>query len=679
MKINIKCYNKEVVIRVTDFRLIKGLGPKTIEYLNKLNIFDLNDLIHYYPFRFNILKRSDLDNLPSDNKITIDGIIDSTPRLFRFKGYMNKMSFRLNVNKMMVNIVIFNRAFIYKNLVPGKTITVIGKYDSKTNTITASDIYFKPLSDEVIIEPVYNTTAGLNRRNLSKYIKDALMVVKEDIDLIPTYLKLENHFLSKIDSLKIIHNPTDIDILKKAMLRLKYEELFIFMLKITCLKTMDKEHIKGLSKLIDDSKINAFIKQLPFELTTDQVKAVNEIISDLRSDRRMNRLLQGDVGSGKTIVSVIAIYANYLSGYQSALMVPTEILAKQHYHNINKMLEPIGVKVKILTSSLSKMEKKEIYNYLKAGTVNLIIGTHAIIQEDVNFNNLGLVITDEQHRFGVRERNSLRNKGEMPDVLYMSATPIPRTYALTIYGDMDISSIKTVPKGRKEIITTLVKPSDITNVLHKIKDELDNGHQVYVVAPLTKESDKIDLTDVNDLKHKFELAFKSKYKVDIIHGKMKTINKDKVMSDFLDKKINILISTTVIEVGVDVKNATMMVIFDADRFGLSTLHQLRGRVGRNDMQSYCILISEKERERLKVLTETNDGFEVSEADFKLRGQGDLFGNKQSGDMNFKIADLKQDFKILLKAKEDATNFINHNMLDKYPHIKEELRKSINLD
>ena len=477
----------------------------------------------------------------------------------------------------------------------------------------------------------------------------------------------------------MVHHPTDESLLKKALLRLKYEELFLFMLKIEYLKIKNNSIINGYEKKFDQEKIKNFIDQLPFELTVDQNKAVDDIIDDIKSPRRMNRLLQGDVGSGKTIVSVIAIYAMFLSNYQSALMAPTEILAKQHYFNIKELFKDSNISIELLIGSLSKSEKNNIYKRLEDGEIDLTIGTHALIQEGVNYHNLGLVITDEQHRFGVNQRANLKNKGKVPDVLYMSATPIPRTYALTIYGDMDISSIKTIPIGRRKIITYLKQPKEIKEILIIMQKELSLGHQIYVVAPLIEESDKIDLENVDKLKHQLELAFGKLFKIEMLHGRMNVDDKEKVMANFLNKEINILISTTVIEVGIDVPNATMMVIFDADRFGLSTIHQLRGRVGRSNLQSYCILISDKERERLKILTKTNDGFAISEADFKIRGQGDLFGIKQSGDMIFKIADLKKDFKILLKAKEDVQDFISNNKLDNYIDIKEELQGTLKLE
>lgn len=661
-----------------DLNLIKGIGPKTKGYLEKLNIYNVNDLICHFPFRYEILKRSDLFNLRQDDKIIIDGYIDSTPSVFRFKGKMNKMSFRLRTKEAIINVVIFNRAFLKNNLTINKEITVIGKWDLLKNTIVASDIMFGLIGNEIKIEPIYHTVAGLGRKQIINFIDGAFNLNPEIDDYVPDFLASKYNFLDKRESLSILHHPKDINKVKKAMLRLKYEELFMFMLKINFLKSKNNEFKKGQPKEMDKDKIETFIDNLPFKLTSDQLKAVEDIMSDLSSNRVMNRLLQGDVGSGKTVVAVIAMYIMYLNNFQSALMVPTEILAKQHYKNIKELFKGIDINIRLLISSTPKAEKNEIYKELEEGNINIIVGTHAIIQDTVSFSRLGLVITDEQHRFGVKQRNNLRSKGELADILYMSATPIPRTYALTIYGDMDITNIKTMPSNRKSIITYLKQPNEIKDVLAMINDELDLNHQIYVVAPLIEENEK-DQENVEKLTRQFELAFGKKYNIGMLHGKMASSEKEKIMNEYANGDINILISTTVIEVGIDVKNATMMVIFDAQKFGLSTLHQLRGRVGRSNLQSYCILISEHEKERLKIMTETNDGFEISEADFKLRGQGDLFGVRQSGDMNFKIADLKKDFKILMKAKEDANMFIKKSMMDDYPAIKRIVEGSFNLD
>jgi len=436
------------------------------------------------------------------------------------------------------------------------------------------------------------------------------------------------------------------------------------MFKINYLKYQNKKEKNGLVRVIDRDKLNKVISKFPYELTSDQKKAIEDICNDLESPSRMNRLLQGDVGTGKTIVSFIAMIANYYSGYQSALMAPTEILAQQHYDNLVELLKGLDIKVSLLTGSTSKKDKILIYKGLSEGSINMVVGTHALIQDDVNYNNLGLVITDEQHRFGVNQRANLQNKGVRPDVLYMSATPIPRTYALTIYGDMDVSIIKEKPKGRAPIVTTLKRRDELKDVLQIMYDELKLGHQIYVISPLIEDSEESgDISSVLTLKEQMKLAFKDKYKADIIHGKMTSLAKDNIMNQFRNEEVQILISTTVIEVGVDNPNASVIVIFDADRFGLSTLHQLRGRVGRGSIKSRCILISDSDADRLRVMEKVDDGFVISEEDFKLRGHGDLFGTKQSGDMTFKIASLKEDYKILLQAKKDSESYLKDSSND----------------
>lgn len=643
---------------------MKGIGPKTLTLLNKINIYTIEDLVTHYPFRYEILERNTLQEIEDGGKIVIDGKVESIPILMRFKAGLNKMNFRLVTPSGVVGVSIFNRAFLKNQLTVGTGVTIIGKLDKKKNIITASDIKLEPLSNKIKIEPVYHTTSGLTNKNLSAYINMAILLYGKDIpDYIPQKYINDYEFLNKKTSLNVIHNPSTQEKLKAVTVRLKYEELFAFMFKINFLKLENKKKNIGIKREIDRNKLDKFIKNIPFELTEDQLKAINEIINDLEDSHKMNRLLQGDVGSGKTIVAFLSMVANYFSGYQSALMAPTEILAIQHFNNLKNFLKDEDINIELLTGSTSKKEKEKIYKGLEDGTIDMVIGTHALIQEELNYNNLGLVITDEQHRFGVHQRANLQNKGKKPDVLYMSATPIPRTYALTIYGDMDVSTIKQRPKGRQKIETYLKKNNEIKDVLEMMYKELQEKHQVYVIAPLIEESENSDLTNVNKLKDQMKLAFGSKYKIDIIHGKMASGAKDLIMQEFASNNIQILISTTVIEVGVDVPNATTIVIFDADRFGLSTLHQLRGRVGRGTSASKCILISDSDTPRLKIMEKTDDGFEISEEDFKLRGHGDLFGTKQSGDMEFKIADVKSDYKILLQAKKDSKEYLENKETD----------------
>ena len=654
---------------------VKGVGSRTSMLLKKLNINTVDDLVTHYPYRYEFIKRSNLKEKCEDDKVIIDGKVEMIPILVRLKGNLNKMNFRLATStKEIVGVSIFNRAYLKNQLLVGTNITVFGKYEKNKNVILASEIRMGLLPKGEKIEAVYHGTVGLNSKAISGFINTALMEYGNDLeDYIPKYLLEKYNFLNKKTALNIIHNPSTKEKLKEASIRLKYEELFVYMAKINYLKLKNKNIKDGIEKDFDKEKLDKVIKSLPYELTVDQKIVLNEILEDLTSKRRMNRLLQGDVGSGKTIISIIAMVANYLSGYQSALMVPTEILATQHYETMKEILKDLNVNIALLTGSLPKNKKDLIHEELKLGKIDMVVGTHALIQEEVVYKNLGLVITDEQHRFGVLQRTSLQNKGITPDVLYMSATPIPRTYALTLYGDMDISTIRTLPKGRKPIKTYLKSYSEIKDVLKMMYEELLKNHQIYVIAPLIEESETLDLTTVNELKDKMNLAFGEKYNVGIIHGKLKQTEKDKIMDDFVNNKIQILISTTVIEVGVNVLNTTMMVIFDANRFGLSTLHQLRGRVGRSALESSCILISDYDSERLNVMTTTNDGFEISEEDFKIRGHGDLFGTKQSGDMTFKIADIKEDYKILLQAKKDSMEFLLNN---KEEELKEKIINDI---
>ncbi len=654
---------------------VKGVGSRTSMLLKKLNINTVDDLVTHYPYRYEFIKRSNLKEKCEDDKVIIDGKVEMIPILVRLKGNLNKMNFRLATStKEIVGVSIFNRAYLKNQLLVGTNITVFGKYEKNKNVILASEIRMGLLPKGEKIEAVYHGTVGLNSKAISGFINTALMEYGNELeDYIPKKLLEKYNFLNKKTALNIIHNPSTKEKLKEASIRLKYEELFVYMAKINYLKLKNKNIKDGIEKDFDKEKLDKVIKSLPYELTIDQKLVLNEILEDLTSKRRMNRLLQGDVGSGKTIISIIAMVANYLSGYQSALMVPTEILATQHYETMKEILKDFNINIALLTGSLPKNKKDLIHEELKLGKIDMVVGTHALIQEEVVYKNLGLVITDEQHRFGVLQRTSLQNKGIMPDVLYMSATPIPRTYALTLYGDMDISTIRTLPKGRKPIKTYLKSYSEIKDVLKMMYEELLKNHQIYVIAPLIEESETLDLTTVNELKDKMNLAFGEKYNVGIIHGKLKQTEKDKIMEDFVNNKIQILISTTVIEVGVNVLNTTMMVIFDANRFGLSTLHQLRGRVGRSALESSCILISDYDSERLNVMTTTNDGFEISEEDFKIRGHGDLFGTKQSGDMTFKIADIKEDYKILLQAKKDSMEFLLNN---KEEELKEKIINDI---
>ena len=652
---------------ITMLEDIKGIGPKSLLALKALNLYTKDDVINYFPYRYNVYTPVKLRECSEGDTCTITGYVESIPKVFFIRKNLNKLSFAFNTGSELVNVTIFNRAYLKPNIRIKSYISVIGKYNRKSNTFMASDIKLTPIT-KTVIEPVYHLNQGIKRSNFKKLVDEILDNTVEIKSNVPDYLIEKYNFINKKEAVTNVHKPKDINSLKKADLHLIYEELFTFMLKVSYLKEKNASDGKFNIKSFDEDKVNNFISSLPFSLTDGQMQAVDDIKGDFLSKKKMNRLILGDVGSGKTIVSFIALYMNMLAGYQGVLMAPTEILAVQHFNN---MVGLFGDKlnIQLLTSSTKKGERNKILQNLKNGETQVLIGTHSLLNDELVYNNLGLVITDEQHRFGVNQRQTLQEKGKDVDVLYMSATPIPRTLALTIYGDMDITEIRTKPGGRKEIITKIFKNSELKNVLEKMLDEIKAGHQIYVVAPLIddEEDEKMNVTSLKD---KFDVAFNGMVPTGLLHGKMKPNQKDEVMNSFKNGDTKILISTTVIEVGVDVKNATMMVIFNAERFGLATLHQLRGRVGRNDMQSYCYLISDYDAERLKVLEESNDGFYISEQDFKLRGGGDIFGIRQSGEQSFKIANLNRDYKILMQCKSDAEEFLKSKNLDDYKEQKE---------
>lgn len=659
---------------MSELEKIEGIGPKTSELLEKLKIYTIEDLISHYPFRYEVIKRSNLSEIKDGDKIIIDGTVEGQPTLIFLSPKFKKIIFRINTGQNILNVTVYNKVYLMDSIKVGTNLTIIGKYDKLKNAVIASDIRMEKLPLIPKIESIYYTTEGLSKKSISKFITSLIMGGYKPVEKLPEYLIQKYNLLSKYESIAEIHNPTDIMQLKKARQRLKYEELFIYLLKINYLKAKRTQDNNAIERKINHDKVDKLIKNLPYELTIDQKSSLEEIIKDMESKKRMNRLLQGDVGSGKTIVALLSAYANYLSKYQTAIMVPTEILANQHYNEAKALFKKEKIKIELLTSSTQKKERTRIIKELENGDIDLIIGTQSLIQEDIKFNNLGLVITDEQHRFGVNQRTIFKNKGITPDVLSMSATPIPRTYALTIYGDMEVSSIKTKPVGRKNVITYFKKEKDIISVLEMMKKELDQKHQIYVIAPMI-DSEADEKESIKDLTEKMNKAFGKICKISSIHGKLDSKEKSKIMTEYEKGNIDILISTTVIEVGVNVPNASMIVIFDANVFGLSTIHQLRGRVGRSDIQSYCILIAKEYQERLKFLENCYDGFEVSEYDFKNRGEGDLFGIRQSGEVGLKLANIKRDFQMLLKARDDVIEFLPklEENPNEYPELYQELQ------
>ena len=655
------------------------IGPKTINILNKININTVEDLLTYYPYRYNVIKFINIDEANENMICYIKAKVLSVPKVAYIKKNFNRLDFIASNSNQDFKVTIFNRAYLKQSLTLDKEIVLIGKFSKLKNSFVANDIKYN--MNEERIEPIYHLTEGLKNSSLETMISNAL---KENIslnDYIPTYLSEKYHLLNKNEAIKKIHQPENPSDIKSSMLKLIYEELFIYMFKINYLKSINKV-TKGLPKKFDETQIQEFLSSLNFELTKDQLTTIEDILKDMQENKRMNRLVLGDVGSGKTIVAFVAILANYFSGYQSTFMAPTEILAKQHFTSIKEYFKEYDINIALLTGSLTKKQKEKIYNQISNGEIDIVIGTHALLNDNLNFKNLGLVITDEQHRFGVNQRNLLQNKGLNgdADVLYLSATPIPRTYALTIYGDLELSQIKTKPNIRKEIITKIASEQNIKEVLLKMYEELKLNHQIFVVSPLIEQNDELNINSVIELKEKLNKAFSNKVRIEILHGKLKQKEKDELMKEFQENKINILISTTVIEVGIDIPNASMMVIYNAERFGLATLHQLRGRVGRSNIQSYCYLVTNNSNnERLKVMEKSSDGFYIAEQDFKQRGQGDLFGVKQSGDMSFKIADLKRDFSILSQANIDAENFLESKKYQEYEYYNNIIKEIDFLD
>lgn len=642
---------------------IKGVGPSMAEKLNQLKIMTVKDLLEYFPYRYENYELIDIHHAMHEEKITIEGKVITACSVQYYGKMKARMSFNILVNQEVVKVVVFNRQFLKSQLKLDTLITVTGKWDLGRKVITATDVKMGSVEGRGI-EPVYSLKE-IPTKTFKKILKTAYEQYHSLInDDLPLDLQQAYRLISYQDALSFAHFPMNKEQVRQVQRRIKYEELLKFQLKIQYLRHQTKQEKWGANKQFDEAKVAEFINQLPFKLTEAQLHVLSEIKADLIAPTRMNRLLQGDVGSGKTVVAAVTLLMAMLAGYQTALMVPTEILGQQHYKSLCDLFEPFKeVKVEFLSSSVKGKRRREILEKLQLGQINLLVGTHAIIQQEVNFQNLGLVITDEQHRFGVNQRKMLREKGEYVDVLMMTATPIPRTLAISAFGDMDVSTINQMPKGRKPVETFLIDTTKLDRALSFIQDEiLNKGQQAYVITPLIEESEAMDVQNAVEVYHLWQHHFQGIAKVGLMHGRLSQAEKDAVMDDFVANRSQILISTTVIEVGVNVPNANLMLIYDAHRFGLSQLHQLRGRVGRGSEQAYCLLMSdiknETSLERLTIMTQTTDGFEISEADLKLRGPGDFFGEKQSGIPVFKMADLVQDFNILQVAMQDAYRLVS---------------------
>ncbi len=607
-----------------------------------------------------------------------------TPANVQYYGFKrNRLSFKIKQNEAVIAVSFFNQPYLADKIEMGSDIAVFGKWDAKKSALTGMKVLAQVEDD---MQPVYHVAQGVSQAALVKAIKAAfdsqlLASLRENL---PQVLIRKYRLMSRQEAVAAMHFPKDLEVYKQALRRIKFEELFYFQLNLQVLKAENKSETNGLALAFDQTKVDDKVASLPFPLTGAQSRSLNEILTDMRSGAHMNRLLQGDVGSGKTVIASLAMYASYTAGYQSALMVPTEILAEQHFASLTELFPNLNIA--LLTSSMKAAVKRAALEAIADGSVDMIVGTHALIQDAVSYHKLGLVITDEQHRFGVNQRRVFREKGENPDVLMMTATPIPRTLAITTFGEMDVSIIDELPAGRKPIVTKWVKHGQLDSVLTWMKDELTQGAQAYVISPLIEESEALDLKNAVALHAELAQFFGDHFRVDLMHGRMKADEKEATMLDFKAAKTQVLVSTTVIEVGVNVPNATIMIIMDADRFGLSQLHQLRGRVGRGHKQSYAVLVANPKndtgKDRMLAMCETNDGFVLAEKDLKMRGSGEIFGTRQSGLPEFKTADIVEDFNILEEARRVSAEIVKDPkwMLDpRWEVLLTELKKEGQFD
>ena len=661
-----------------DVKYVKTVGPSRVKLLNKLKIYTLKDLITYYPRDYE--DRSKPKNLYE----CIDGeevLIEAMAT-----GRINEMhKGRMTISRLIVKdqtgtcyITWFNQGYLRDKFQPGRMYRFFGKISNKNGRLEMNS----PVYDEIDqskntgkIIPIYPLTFELKQNTLRRIIENGLLEVKGQLpETLPEYILKENNLWDINNTIERIHFPIEFSDFNKARERLVFEELLTMQLALLKLKNNYEHETDGI-QFSKDVHMSNVINMLPFRLTKAQLRVLEEIDRDMESNKPMNRLLQGDVGSGKTVVAMIAAYKAVKSGYQATIMAPTAILASQHLESFKGILDELGIRTELLISNVTKKKKAEILEKLQSGEIDVLIGTHAILEENVVFKNLGLVVTDEQHRFGVKQRSTIAAKGQNPDIIAMSATPIPRTLALILYGDLDISIIDELPPNRKKIETFAVRKNMEERVNNFIKKQIAEGRQAYIVCPLVEENEDMEgLQSVVELAEKYQKETFSEYKVAYLHGKMKPKEKDEIMQRFKDGEIQILIATTVIEVGVNVPNASIMVVENAERFGLAQLHQLRGRVGRGEYQSYCILKYEGNgetiRQRMKVMCDTNDGFIISEKDLELRGSGDFFGTEQHGLPEFKIANLFEDMAVLKKVQGLALKIMEDDpLLEKEKNAK----------
>ncbi|KDB01494.1 ATP-dependent DNA helicase RecG [Apilactobacillus kunkeei EFB6] len=642
--------------------VLKGVGPKKVEALDELGIDTIYDLLTYYPFRYDDFQVKDLSQIEDQEKVTIKGKIAADPVVAHFGRKRNLLNIRLLVDNDVVKVTFFNQPWLKKQLPVGKEVIIYGRFDKAKASLSGIKILSSVDGNEM--NPIYPANKHIRQKTISDLVKLAFDEYKDVIDdVIPEDIIAKYKLESQKQVIQDMHFPNDTKDAYLARRTAKFNEFFLFQMRLQALKSEEQKDA-GLAIKFNQADMDAFINQLPFSLTNAQQRVVNEIQNDLSSTRQMNRLLQGDVGSGKTIVAALAILACIDGGYQAALMAPTEILAEQHANKLATLFKDTKVNVALLTGDTKPAARKELLPRIKSGEINLVIGTHALIQDNVEYKNLGLAIIDEQHRFGVNQRAKLRQKNDGTNVLAMTATPIPRTLAITSYGEMDVSIIDELPNGRQPVKTAWIKEGQFKNSVGFIKERLNAGEQIYVVTPLVEESEAVDMKNAINIYDNFKNMFEPEFKVGLLHGRMKDEDKNLVMTEFKNNEFQILVSTTVIEVGVDVSNATMMIVFNADHFGLAQLHQLRGRVGRGSSQSYCLLVSDPKTEtgvkRMNVMVESNDGFVISQKDLELRGPGDIMGKAQSGLPDFKVGDPVADLTMLSVAQQEAIQIVSTN-------------------
>ncbi len=647
------------------------ISAKKQEILANMNIHCVEDLLTHYPFRYETVEALPFAQWQKDDKIATEGMIVTRAHVIRLGGKRSITKFKIMNREGEFDVSLFNRPWISQFKLK-EMITIIGKYDGK-NKITALQYNFKPLQEQLGMTPVYTIREGITQRDIRSYVDKAWRAAYQTItDLIPEDLCKKYRLITRKEAIYFIHHPNQYESVKQALRYLKYEEFFRFQLMMQAMKAKETVVVKGQAKQFAMADVWELKRTLSFELTCDQQKAIEDILQDLANDQIMYRMVQGDVGCGKTLVAAFGMYACILAHKQAALMAPTEILAKQHGQSLKKLFQDFDVKVEVLYSSLKSAEKTAILTRLANNEIDILVGTHALFQEEVKFYDLGMVVADEQHRFGVGQRRRLIEKGDKVDFLLMSATPIPRTLALSLYGDMDVSTIQELPKGRMPITTKLIHSSSMAPILNEVLEKIDEGNQCYVVCPAIEKNEETNVKNVTDIYMGMQASLGKKYNVELLHGKMSAQEKDDVMNRFKDQKVHILVSTTVIEVGVDVPSANIMVIYDAHRFGLSQIHQLRGRIGRGNQKGWCYLLSptreEESLKRLNILVKTSDGFEIAHYDLALRGPGDILGTRQSGIPGFILGDVVQDVKILEVARDDASYILAH--IDDYPTIKQ---------